>query len=63
LRYRYRETFYDIAVRRTDSPTNEELGALSVTLDGIAQAEPFILLNDDRLPHHVDVQLRRNPEE
>jgi cellobiose phosphorylase len=63
LRYRYRETFYDVVVRRADSQSNEELDTLSVRLDGIAQAAPFILLNDDRLPHQVDVQLRRNPEE
>jgi cellobiose phosphorylase len=55
LRYRYRETFYDIAVRRTEARDDEELGVATITVDGVAQEGNFIPLNDDRRKHRVDV--------
>ncbi len=55
VRYRYRETFYDIDVRRTDMPSSELPGAATVTLDGAAQEGNRIRLADDGLEHHVEV--------
>ena len=55
LRYRYRETYYDIAVRRLEARDDEELAELSVTFDGIAQEGNFILLANDRREHRVVV--------
>jgi hypothetical protein len=43
-KHRYRETYYHIAVRRTETETDEELGAASVTVDGVAQEGQFVLL-------------------
>jgi cellobiose phosphorylase len=56
LRYRYRETFYDIVVRRTDAPGTED--APHVTVDGVAQDGNFALLADDRREHTVEVLVR-----
>ena len=53
LHYRYRETYYHIAVRRSD----EELDAVSVIVDGIAQEGNFVVLADDRQEHRVDVRV------
>ena len=58
LRYRYRETDYQIAVRRTEMVGDETMGATSVTLDGVAQDSNFIHLADDRQEHEVDVHIR-----
>ncbi len=52
LRYRYRETYYDILVRRA---TDDH--AATVTLDGVAQADNSVHLDDDRLEHRVEVRL------
>jgi cyclic beta-1,2-glucan glucanotransferase len=57
LRYRYRETYYDIAVRRTDMEGDEELDAVTVTVDGVAQEGDFVCLADDRQEHRVDVRI------
>jgi cellobiose phosphorylase len=58
LRYRYRETNYQIVVRRTEMVGDETMDATSVTLDGIAQDIDFIRLADDRREHEVDVHIR-----
>ena len=57
LRYRYRQTYYDIAVRRTEARDDGELGAATITIDGVAQEGNVIPLNDDRQPHRVDVRI------
>jgi cyclic beta-1,2-glucan synthetase len=57
LRYRYGETYYHIAVRRTEVEDDEELDAATVTVDGIAQGDNFVLLADDRLEHRVEVRV------
>ncbi len=49
MRYRYRETFYNIKLR----PAAE--GKKSVILDGVLQESSFLLLVDDRVPHEVEV--------
>jgi cellobiose phosphorylase len=58
LRYRYRETNYQIVVRRTEMVGDETMDATSVTLDGVAQDIDFIRLADDRQEHEVDVHIR-----
>jgi cyclic beta-1,2-glucan synthetase len=55
LRYRYRKTYYHIAVRRTAVEGDEELDVTRVTLDGVAQEGNFVLLTDDRQEHRVEV--------
>ena len=55
LRYRYRETYYHIVVRRPDAEVDEKLGAASVTVDGVAQEGNFVVLADDRQEHRVEV--------
>jgi cellobiose phosphorylase len=60
LHYRYRETYYHIAVRRTEG--DGERGAVSVTVDGVAQEDSFVLLTDDRQEHRVEVRVEsRSP--
>ncbi len=58
LRYRYRETYYHIAVRRTERSVTKRSDATSVTVDGVAQDSDFIRLADDRQEHEVDVHIR-----
>jgi len=57
LRYRYRETYYDIAVRRTEVQAGEEADAATVTVDGVMQEGNFVPLVDDRLEHRVEVRV------
>jgi cellobiose phosphorylase len=58
LRYRYRETYYQIAVRRTEVEDGDERDATSVTVDDVAQEGSFIPLVDDRRIHRVEVLIR-----
>ena len=55
LRYRYRETYYQISVRRAEMQGDEEPDAIGVTVDGVAQEGNFVLLADDRQEHRVEV--------
>ena len=55
LRYRYRETFYKIEIRRATGDNQ----AMRVTVDGIAQADALITLVDDRQEHVVEIQICR----
>jgi cyclic beta-1,2-glucan synthetase len=57
MRYRYRETIYHIAVRRTEVETDEDIEGISVTLDGVAQDGNFVFLADDRQDHRVEVRV------
>jgi cellobiose phosphorylase len=57
LRYRYGETYYHIAVRRTEAEGDEELDRVRVTVDGVAQEGQFVPLADDRREHHVEVRV------
>jgi cellobiose phosphorylase len=57
LRYRYRETYYHIAVRRAEVKGGEELEAASVMVDGVAQEGAIVLLADDRQEHRVEVRV------
>jgi cellobiose phosphorylase len=59
LHYRYRATVYHITVRQTRGART----GMHVSVDGVAQAEPTILLLDDRLEHRVEVDLQRQSSE
>jgi len=52
MRYRYRETFYDIHVVQT---AGVESGVISVTVDGVDQSDRAIPLVGDRKAHAVEV--------
>jgi cellobiose phosphorylase len=55
LRYRYRETFYDIIVTQTlDHGTGQQ-----VNVDGIDARDALVHLVDDRRNHHVAVTIHR----
>ncbi len=56
LTYRYRETEYRIAVRRSET-TEEQPATTSVTVDGVSQDTGHIVLIDDHRPHEVDVRV------
>ncbi len=57
LRYRYRETLYQIAVIQIAGGEGET----RITLDGVAQDEPSIPLVDDGREHAVEVRLSGRP--
>ena len=57
MRYRYRETTYEIVVRQTLGVA-VGVGECSVTLDGVAQSDASMRLTDDRAPHQVVVEVR-----
>jgi cyclic beta-1,2-glucan synthetase len=54
LRYRYRQTVYHINVRQSSGAQ----AGMAISVDGVVQAEPAILLVDDRREHQVDVNLQ-----
>ena len=53
LSYRYRETYYDIAVRRVEVDSQERPGT---TVDGAIQPANVVHLAEDGLRHHVEVR-------
>ena len=53
LHYRYSETFYHIHVERTGDGSR----VASVTVDGLAQEDGAVHLNDDRKEHNVEIKL------
>jgi cellobiose phosphorylase len=57
LRYRYRNTYYNIVVRRMEVERGEELDVASITVDGVAQEGQFVPLADDRREHQVEVRV------
>ena len=61
LRYRYRETFYQIEVRRTKVESGKAFGAPSVTVDGVAQEGQLVVLANDRKEHRVEVLVESIP--
>jgi cellobiose phosphorylase len=54
MRYRYGQTSYLISVHQSAGAGAE----MSVSVDGVVQAVPEILLRDDRQEHQVEVRLR-----
>jgi len=58
IRYRYRETPYDIAVRQTLAAVGEAFRATTVTVDGVVQTDDRVHLIDDHAAHQVVVELQ-----
>ncbi|MDE2004550.1 MAG: hypothetical protein KGJ25_13590, partial [Betaproteobacteria bacterium] len=58
LRYRYRTTTYDVAVRQSIVDTGGEVRATVVTLDGAVQPGDSFQLVDDRGAHQVSVEVQ-----
>jgi cellobiose phosphorylase len=58
MRYRYRETPYDIAVRQTLAAAGEAVRATTVTVDGVVQTDGRVHLIDDHAAHQVVVALQ-----
>ena len=58
LRYRYRETYYHIVVRRIETEGDAAMATVSVTVDGVPQPGNFVVLADDCQEHHVEVRIR-----
>ena len=54
LRYRHRDTVYHISVRQSSAGD----AGVSVSVDGVVQSEPTILLLDDRREHQAEVLLQ-----
>ena len=59
LRYRYRETFYEIAVRPSEVDDSGMPQVDGVRVDGVEQAGGFALLSDDRQEHRVEVRIAK----
>ena len=59
LRYRYRETFYEIAVRPSEVDDSGMPEVDGVRVDGVEQAGGFALLSDDRQEHRVEVRIAK----
>jgi cellobiose phosphorylase len=55
LHYRFRETTYHITVRQSSGAS----AAMTVSMDGVVQAEPTIPLLDDHADHQVEVSVLR----
>ena len=58
MRYRYRETPYDITVRQTLAAVGEAMRPTTVTVDGVAQSDSAVHLIDDHATHQVVVELQ-----
>jgi len=57
LRYRYRETYYHIVVRRMEIEGDAAMASVSVIVDGTPQPGNFVALADDCQEHHVEVRV------
>jgi cellobiose phosphorylase len=58
MRYQYRDTAYDIAVRQVPAGVDAAAPSTRVTVDGVAQPDAAVHLVDDRAPHQVLVEVR-----
>jgi cellobiose phosphorylase len=58
MRYRHRETPYDIAVRQTLAAVGEAFRATTVTVDGVVQSDDRVHLIDDHAAHQVVVEVQ-----
>jgi cellobiose phosphorylase len=58
LRYRYRDTSYDITLRQTIAPAGSVVRPTTLLVDGIAQADALVHLVDDRATHRVEVDVQ-----
>ena len=57
MRYRFGETYYDIAVLQPAGGAEAATRGVRVTLDGIVQADGTLPLADDRGAHRVKVEV------
>ena len=57
MRYRYRDTFYDIAVSQTFAIDGRQADDMRVIVDGVLRADKVIPLVDDRQEHAVEVKV------
>ena len=55
VRYRYRDTYYQIRVSQTSASDNE----LRVRVDGVLQQDAVVMLFDDQQTHAVEVEVGR----
>ncbi|WP_308418565.1 GH36-type glycosyl hydrolase domain-containing protein [Chitinimonas arctica] len=55
LRYRYRETCYHIVVSQLRPNQDRDAPTVCVVVDGIAQTEGVVCLQDDRMDHQVEL--------
>jgi cellobiose phosphorylase len=60
LRYRYRETYYDIMVLRASAQRDARPPHVRLVVDGVTQVSEFISLADDRQLHAVEVYVHGN---
>ncbi|GAB4507746.1 MAG: glucoamylase family protein [Sulfuricaulis sp.] len=58
MRYRYRETVYQIVVTQTRADDEVKIGETSITVDGVERLDKVIPLVDDRQEHSVVVKVR-----
>lgn len=58
MRYRYRETPYDIAVRQELVAAGGASRATTVTVDGVVQSDDKVHLVDDHAAHQILVELQ-----
>jgi hypothetical protein len=58
MRYRYRETTYDIAIRQTLAGAGAGIPSIHVTVDGVVQPDGSVPLVDDRAAHQVQVEVQ-----
>ena len=56
VRYRYRETFYQIRVMQTSAPAAD----LRIRVDGVVQDDPVVMLFDDQHTHEVEIEVGRS---
>ena len=58
IHYRYRETFYHIAIAQTRADTGNPKHTPRIIVDGVEQEHPVITLMDDRQDHVVAVYIQ-----
>ena len=57
MHYRYRDTVYHIVVLQTRAGAGEQIGEMSVTVDGVLRTDKIIPLSDDRQEHSVELRI------
>jgi hypothetical protein len=61
IRYRYRDTPYRIVVTQRPATEGEQVGAVTLTVDGRAHGDDAVPLVDDRREHNVEVKVLGAP--
>ena len=55
MHYRFRDTVYHIAVLQTRAGNGEQVGEISVAVDGVTRADKAVPMVDDRQEHSVEI--------